>query len=56
MCGKDTDIDDYPDSKLRCRDNKCEKVEMPRSFFSLFLLSYSLIQYGSMSLPLKHRS
>ncbi|XP_067083673.1 thrombospondin-4a [Osmerus mordax] len=25
VCGKDTDIDDYPDSKLRCRDNKCEK-------------------------------
>ncbi|XP_046871417.1 thrombospondin-4a isoform X2 [Hypomesus transpacificus] len=25
VCGKDTDIDDYPDSKLRCRDNNCEK-------------------------------
>uniref|UniRef100_A0A7N6BRV5 Thrombospondin 4a n=1 Tax=Anabas testudineus TaxID=64144 RepID=A0A7N6BRV5_ANATE len=24
-CGKDTDIDAYPDSKLPCRDNNCEK-------------------------------
>uniref|UniRef100_A0A669B602 Thrombospondin 4a n=1 Tax=Oreochromis niloticus TaxID=8128 RepID=A0A669B602_ORENI len=23
VCGKDTDIDAYPDSKLRCRDNNC---------------------------------
>ncbi|XP_032371559.1 thrombospondin-4a [Etheostoma spectabile] len=25
VCGKDTDIDAYPDSKLQCRDNNCEK-------------------------------
>ncbi|CAB1322066.1 unnamed protein product [Coregonus sp. 'balchen'] len=24
-CGKDTDIDAYPDDKLRCRDNNCKK-------------------------------
>uniref|UniRef100_A0A3Q4G7I5 Thrombospondin 4a n=1 Tax=Neolamprologus brichardi TaxID=32507 RepID=A0A3Q4G7I5_NEOBR len=23
VCGKDTDIDAYPDNKLRCRDNNC---------------------------------
>lgn len=26
MCGKDTDIDGYPDSKLQCRDKNCNKV------------------------------
>uniref|UniRef100_A0A8C7DB49 Thrombospondin 4a n=1 Tax=Oncorhynchus kisutch TaxID=8019 RepID=A0A8C7DB49_ONCKI len=25
VCGKDTDIDAYPDDKLRCRDNNCKK-------------------------------
>ncbi|XP_041642868.1 thrombospondin-4a isoform X1 [Cheilinus undulatus] len=25
VCGKDTDIDAYPDSKLTCRDNNCKK-------------------------------
>lgn len=26
VCGKDTDIDAYPDNKLRCRDNNCIQV------------------------------
>uniref|UniRef100_A0A8D0A4N5 Thrombospondin 4a n=1 Tax=Sander lucioperca TaxID=283035 RepID=A0A8D0A4N5_SANLU len=25
VCGKDTDIDAYPDNKLQCRDTNCEK-------------------------------
>ncbi|XP_076587557.1 thrombospondin-4a [Chaetodon auriga] len=25
VCGKDTDIDAYPDSKLKCRDNNCKQ-------------------------------
>ncbi|TMS03186.1 Thrombospondin-4-B [Larimichthys crocea] len=25
VCGKDTDIDAYPDNKLQCRDNHCKK-------------------------------
>uniref|UniRef100_A0A6Q2Y7L0 TSP C-terminal domain-containing protein n=1 Tax=Esox lucius TaxID=8010 RepID=A0A6Q2Y7L0_ESOLU len=25
VCGKDTDIDAYPDDKLRCKDSNCEK-------------------------------
>lgn len=25
VCGKDTDIDAYPDSKLQCRDNNCKQ-------------------------------
>ncbi|KAM9360292.1 thrombospondin-4a isoform 2-T2 [Symphorus nematophorus] len=25
MCGKDTDIDGYPDKKLQCRDNNCKQ-------------------------------
>lgn len=26
LCGKDTDIDGYPDEKLRCKDQNCKKV------------------------------
>lgn len=26
ICGKDTDIDGFPDEKLRCTDRKCRKV------------------------------
>uniref|UniRef100_A0AAR2KPI3 Thrombospondin 4b n=1 Tax=Pygocentrus nattereri TaxID=42514 RepID=A0AAR2KPI3_PYGNA len=34
LCGKDTDIDGYPDEKLRCRDPTCKKdncVTVPNS-------------------------
>ncbi|KAA0719733.1 Thrombospondin-4-B [Triplophysa tibetana] len=34
LCGKDTDIDGYPDEKLRCRDANCRKdncVTVPNS-------------------------
>nr|XP_055036115.1 thrombospondin-4-B [Misgurnus anguillicaudatus] len=34
LCGKDTDIDGYPDEKLRCRDPTCRKdncVSVPNS-------------------------
>lgn len=26
LCGKDTDIDGYPDEKLKCKDSSCRKV------------------------------
>lgn len=26
VCGKDTDIDAYPDRKLQCQDESCKKV------------------------------
>lgn len=26
LCGKDTDIDGYPDEKLKCKDSNCRKV------------------------------
>lgn len=26
LCGKDTDIDGYPDEKLKCKDANCKKV------------------------------
>lgn len=26
LCGKDTDIDGYPDEKLKCKDPSCKKV------------------------------
>lgn len=26
LCGKDTDIDGYPDEKLKCKDANCRKV------------------------------
>lgn len=26
LCGKDTDIDGYPDEKLKCTDPTCKKV------------------------------
>ncbi|XP_034450552.1 thrombospondin-4a isoform X1 [Hippoglossus hippoglossus] len=29
VCGKDTDIDAYPDIKLQCRDNNCKQVLIP---------------------------
>lgn len=29
LCGRDTDIDGYPDEKLRCRDPTCKKVTAP---------------------------
>lgn len=28
LCGKDTDIDGYPDEKLKCKDPNCRKVNM----------------------------
>lgn len=28
-CGKDTDIDGYPDEKLQCRDKNCNQVLLP---------------------------
>lgn len=28
MCGKDTDIDAYPDTTLQCRDDQCKQVLM----------------------------
>ncbi|XP_071030219.1 thrombospondin-4-B-like isoform X1 [Oncorhynchus clarkii lewisi] len=28
LCGKDTDIDGYPDEKLKCKDMLCKKVTM----------------------------
>lgn len=33
LCGKDTDIDGYPDEKLRCKDTNCRKVSKPQFHF-----------------------
>ena len=30
LCGKDTDIDGYPDEKLKCKDPNCKKVRRPQ--------------------------
>ncbi|KAI4795272.1 hypothetical protein KUCAC02_031524 [Chaenocephalus aceratus] len=29
LCGKDTDIDGYPDDKLKCKDSSCKKDNCP---------------------------
>lgn len=46
LCGKDTDIDGYPDEKLKCKDVNCRKVRKLKLhcdrqalyFFSILLL------------------
>uniref|UniRef100_A0A3B3TQM8 Thrombospondin 4b n=1 Tax=Poecilia latipinna TaxID=48699 RepID=A0A3B3TQM8_9TELE len=35
LCGKDTDIDGYPDEKLKCKDANCRKVQLYLTFLSL---------------------
>lgn len=34
VCGKDTDIDAYPDLVLPCKDNKCSQVIKPSTLYS----------------------
>lgn len=35
LCGKDTDIDGYPDEKLKCKDPSCRKVRKDQMLLCL---------------------
>lgn len=42
LCGKDTDIDGYPDEKLRCKDMNCRRVMKAQIIATLLGLIFFL--------------